>query len=488
MESNNNLKIYNVDDEFIFKKIIIDTAKLFSKLSDKNVEYENETLVELDKAYLSLFFMLLNEFKYNLPTSIMQIISKNDFFETPVSNNDISKINILFGNIKIHNRYITYFKENEVYNQKSYFKMLFDVILSDEFLKKINKNLVAYMFDVLHNQNDKIIVNDGENKKYTLPEKIKNEKFESSLKYANNLNSQKYYNNPAIGRDKELENLMISLLIPEKSPLIIGNAGVGKTSLVEGLSYLIQKAYVPDCLKNQKIYKLNISSIVQGCSLVGDIEKKVEALVSELKNNDDIILFIDEIHNLIGTGAGNKSYNDLANIFKPYLDRGDIKIIGATTINEFDKIINNDSAFRRRFETLKLEEPTREMLYNIINYNIEKLEKMMNISFGYNLECKNIIINAFMDLTEYKNRVHYDTLNNPDLVISLFKKMFAVAAFYNSKIIEYNYIIKSIFDCDCVYESVKSNIIIKLRNELEEAKSNPSEVPVNNIIKFPGKY
>lgn len=140
------------------------------------------------------------------------------------------------------------------------------------------------------------------------------------------LTNKDYIRNPAIGRENEIENLEIALLMPSKSAILVGETGVGKTAIVEGLAYKIMNGQVSNKLKNKKILKVNTSSIIQGCTFVGALEAKAEKLVQYLIKNPDTILFIAEFHTIIGAGKGNHNTLDLANILKPYLDRGQIKI------------------------------------------------------------------------------------------------------------------------------------------------------------------
>ena len=156
---------------------------------------------------------------------------------------------------------------------------------------------------------------------------------------------KEFITNPAIGREKELKELMLILLTPDKSAILTGKPGVGKTSIVEGLAYLIQKRQVPNQLLNYQIIKVNTSALLGIDPVTG--ESKIQNLIEELKNYEHLILFIDEIHTLMGSKG---EALDFANMFKPGLDRGDIKVIGATTTEEYERYILRDKAFVRRFQ------------------------------------------------------------------------------------------------------------------------------------------
>ena len=198
------------------------------------------------------------------------------------------------------------------------------------------------------------------------------------IEYGENLTDKEYITNPAIGRDNEMKQLIVILLTPEKSGILVGKPGIGKTAIVEGLSYKIQRGEVPDALKGYTIFKLN-SAALTGI-IPGTQELKVQHVVSHLKNLDKVMVFIDEIHTLIGNGENTM---DFANIFKPVIDRGTIKIIGATTSDEYDRYILRDKAFVRRFQKIEVSEPTREMNIQIMMGTYPKFEKKMGLKHGF---------------------------------------------------------------------------------------------------------
>lgn len=293
--------------------------------------------------------------------------------------------------------------------------------------------------------------------------------------------------NTAIGREKELEKLQESLIIPNINPLIIGKAGVGKTALVGGLSYKIQKGEVCDLLKNLRIIEVNASELVSGCRYVGDFEERMNDFIEYAKNQKNTVFFFDEIHSLIGLGQGSKSNLDGANILKPYLTNGDIKIIGATTLNEYENIIKNDSAFSRRFEVIKLEEPTDKVLYQIVNRFVYNFEKKHNIKLGNNEIEKEAILKFLIELTdaEKKHRKFDCDINNPVLIINILTRAFAKAKINNSNVITKEFICKSLENNPNFYESALAKIIGKIGNISTE--KNEEESFKQKIIKFPSK-
>lgn len=171
---------------------------------------------------------------------------------------------------------------------------------------------------------------------------------------------------PVIGREKEIGKMIAVLLRKTKNnPCLLGEPGVGKTALVEGLAKRIREKDVPDFLKNKTIVSLDMPSVLAGAKYRGDFEERLKNIISELESRPDIILFIDELHTAVGAGASEGSI-DAANILKPALARGKITIIGATTTEEYRKHIESDSAFERRFMPIFLNEPTSDEALDIL--------------------------------------------------------------------------------------------------------------------------
>jgi ATP-dependent Clp protease ATP-binding subunit ClpC len=163
---------------------------------------------------------------------------------------------------------------------------------------------------------------------------------------------------PVIGRQKEIDRIIQILSRRTKNnPLLLGDPGVGKTAIIEGLAKKILSGDVPRVLQDKKIYSLDLTSTIAGTMYRGEFENRIKQIIDEVKNHDDIILFIDEIHNIVGAGSTSGSM-DAANILKPALARGEIHCIGATTYNDYRKTIENDTALERRFQSVKIVEPT----------------------------------------------------------------------------------------------------------------------------------
>lgn len=190
---------------------------------------------------------------------------------------------------------------------------------------------------------------------------------------------------PVIGREKEINNAIEILLRRKKNnPMLIGPAGVGKTAIVEGIANLMVSSKCPKFLQNKRIISLNIFSLVSGTKYRGEFEEKMKTLIKELEDNQDIILFIDEIHTMVGAG-GAEGAIDASNIFKPALARGMIRVIGATTLDEYKKYIEPDAALARRFQSVSVEEPDEESLIKILTEIKPLYEKFHNIKINNNL-------------------------------------------------------------------------------------------------------
>lgn len=275
------------------------------------------------------------------------------------------------------------------------------------------------------------------------------------------LNKKDYKINPIIGRDKELKNLMVSLAQDKKSPIIVGESGVGKTALVEELAYRIKNNNVPSFLKDKIILEISPSELVAGCKYLGMFEEKIKKLMEVCKKYN-LILFIDEIHTIFGTGSTDKNDNDLSSMLKYYIDRLDLKVIGTTTIVEYDKYFKDD-ALKRRFDRINISEPDDELLIKIINKVIDDYSSKTNIKFK-NDSIKNQVVEIISEATMKRHRVHTNMLNNPDLSISIIDKAYAFAKFYDSEFIEIKHFIESFSCCDNIYEVAKESSISKLYN------------------------
>ena len=197
---------------------------------------------------------------------------------------------------------------------------------------------------------------------------------------------------PVIGRDDEIRSITRILSRKTKNnPVLIGEPGVGKTAIVEGLASRIVKGDVPESLKEKAVWELDIASLIAGATYRGEFEERLEKVLTELKKSEgSIIMFIDEIHTIVGVGADGAM--DVSNILKPMLARGEIKVIGATTLNEYRKYIEKDGALERRFQKIIVHEPTLEDTITILR----GLKDTFEIHHGVSIQDKALISAATM--------------------------------------------------------------------------------------------
>ncbi|MEE0973069.1 MAG: ATP-dependent Clp protease ATP-binding subunit, partial [Paludibacteraceae bacterium] len=203
------------------------------------------------------------------------------------------------------------------------------------------------------------------------------ETYQSLAKYAVNLNEKARNGklDPVIGRDEEIRRVLQILSRRTKNnPILIGEPGVGKTAIAEGLAHRIVRGDVPENLKTKQLYSLDMGALVAGAKFKGEFEERLKAVISEVvKSDGEIILFIDEIHTLVGAGGGEGAM-DAANILKPALARGELRSIGATTLNEYQKYFEKDKALERRFQIVMVNEPDEASTISILRGLKERYE------------------------------------------------------------------------------------------------------------------
>ncbi len=234
---------------------------------------------------------------------------------------------------------------------------------------------------------------------------------------------------PVIGREKELKRVLEILTRKKKNnPILVGLAGVGKTAIVEELSSRIVRGEVPISLKNKKIISLDMSALVAGTKYRGEFEERMRKILNEIEENEDVILFIDEIHTLVGAG-GAEGAIDASNILKPALARGTLHLIGATTMEEYKKYIESDSALERRFQKVYVEEPNEEETLNILK-NIKSIYEKFH--------CVTISDECMSDIVKLSKEYIYDRFE-PDKSIDILDEVCAKVKLKESrKLKEYN--------------------------------------------------
>ena len=298
------------------------------------------------------------------------------------------------------------------------------------------------------------------------PNSDENNKFSVLKTYAEELTSKTYVTNPAIARDEEIKKMILILLSPEKSVVLTGKAGIGKTSIVEGLSYRIQRKEVPNALLNSKIYKINTSSLLGNYNDDGNEVSKLQLLINEIMVKKDIILFIDEIHTLVT--ASRNGEVDFLNMLKPGLDRGDIKVIGATTTAEFEQFLLKDKAFLRRFEKIEVEEPDQETTVKILMGTLKKIEKATGVTWPYTNYLLEQVCKFLVNMTSEYKRVYENGSRYPDVALALLSKCFTYARFENSEYVTFKHIYEAIVNCNSVYDDVIKKELVEFKRIFKE--------------------
>ena len=249
-------------------------------------------------------------------------------------------------------------------------------------------------------------------------------------KYGFDLTKDKYLKDPSVGREDKLRELEKILLYPEKdkSILVTGIAGCGKTALVKGLAYRIQKGDVPEDLKNLHIISIDCASLVAGTKYVGTLEEKMKNILDEASTSKNIVLFMDEIHQALGAGKAEGNDNSVSEILKPYLDYGRVRVIGATTDYEYSEYVEQDPAFETRFKQVKVKEPDDYIVYQILDELIESYNKFSYSKLLVSDDERDMIIKWLMDSTISRNRDCRTKSSNPRLVLDILKDAYALAA------------------------------------------------------------
>ncbi|HWU84451.1 MAG TPA: AAA family ATPase, partial [Rhodocyclaceae bacterium] len=220
------------------------------------------------------------------------------------------------------------------------------------------------------------------------PTEVENEPAEKGgalESYTTNLNAQVLVGkiDPLIGRDKELERVIQTLCRRRKNnPLLVGEAGVGKTAIAEGLAHRIVEGKIPEILQNAVIYSLDMGALLAGTKYRGDFEQRLKAVLKQLADNPDAVLFIDEIHTLIGAGSASGGTLDASNLLKPALSSGALKCIGATTYNEFRGVFEKDHALSRRFQKVDINEPSVDETVSILRGLKSRFEEHHGVKYS----------------------------------------------------------------------------------------------------------
>ena len=304
--------------------------------------------------------------------------------------------------------------------------------------------------------------------------------------YGEELTSKTYITNPAIAREEEIKKLIMVLLTPEKSGLLVGKAGIGKTAIVEGLAYLIQRNEVPDVLKGYRIIKVSSVSLLGKIMIDGKEDMIISLLVKELKQEQKMIVFIDEVHTLIGGREDGPM--DLAKILKPALDRGDVKAIGATTTQEYETYIIRDRAFLRRFERIEVMEPDEPTTVKILMESLPKIEKQTGIKFKYNAYVTQLLVESIVSATSEFKRVYGLAAMYPDVSFSVLTAAFSQALFQNRSEVNLLDVYNAIKTSKRIYpDSIIKELNIFREKFADLSKQEEIELPIVEIDEIKGE-
>ena len=282
--------------------------------------------------------------------------------------------------------------------------------------------------------------------------------------YGENLTDKEYITDPAISRDEEIKQCILTLLTPEKSALLVGKAGIGKTAIVEGLAYRIQRGEVPDALKGWSIIKINVSSLIGTTNNEYDTQSKLDAIIREISQKEKTILFIDETHLLINKSGGV----DFANLLKPSLDRGKIKMIGATTSEEYETYILRDRAFLRRFQKIDVFEADQETTIKILMGTYPKLEKQIGVKLNYPPYQIEKFMRFIVEMTDEYKRVYEVSSRYPDICLTIVANAFTYALYDNDKIVRTKHFYKAVCNAKNVYEDVRLKEIERFKEVFKD--------------------
>lgn len=305
---------------------------------------------------------------------------------------------------------------------------------------------------------------------------MENEKISMLERYGIDLTQKEYITDPAIARDNEIKQMILTLLTPEKSALLVGKPGIGKTAIVEGLAYRIKNGNVPDALKNYSLIKVNITSLIGETMNDGQIENRIDLLVRELSERLNTIIFIDETHLLVNKQGGM----DFANMLKAGLDRGEIKMIGATTTEEYEQYILRDRAFLRRFQKIDVLEADKPTVVKILMGTIPKLEAQIGVKLNYQPFVTEKIMAFIVDMTDEYKRVYEIASRYPDICLTIVANAFTYTLYDNRNIVSIKDFYEAIKNAKNIYDDVKvkevANFKVKFKDLIDAEGVNLEEL------------
>jgi SpoVK/Ycf46/Vps4 family AAA+-type ATPase len=285
--------------------------------------------------------------------------------------------------------------------------------------------------------------------------------------YGEVLTDKEYVTNPAIARDEEINKMILAIITPDKSALLVGKPGIGKTALVEGLAYRIHTGQVPPALQGWKIIKINVPALL-GKTIVNGLEvSKLQLLIGELDNVEKTILFIDEVHLLVSKNGGNLDV-DFANMLKPYLDRGRILMIGATTSEEYEAYILRDRAFVRRFIKIDIPELQGEQVVKVLMGTLPKFEKKMGVKLNYADFQQEKIFGWLVEATTEYKRIYEVQNRYPDICLTILSSAFSYAVFEGSQVVTLSHLYLAMKNTNVIYPDAKEKAIQAFKEQFAD--------------------
>ena len=443
-----SLKHPYVGSEHLLLAILKDSNEVSSKLKDYDLNYD-----KFKKELIDIVGIGSKESDCFLYTPLLKRVMENAIYDSKENNN---------GNVTISHLFSALLEEGEGIAIRILISMDIDL---DELYHEF-----AYKIPAKKNKNKKLLIDE-------LGVDLTKKAHEGLL-------------DSVVGRDEEIK-LVIEILCRRKknNPILIGEAGVGKTAIVEELARMIVNNEVPNVLKNKRIISLDMATTVAGTKYRGEFEERVNKILSELEENNDIILFIDEIHTLVGAG-GAEGAIDASNIFKPALARNKMRCIGATTTQEYKKYILNDKALDRRFQKVEINTPDKKVLKQIL----------LNARDTYSNFHRTIITDRIIDYIIELSDKYIKNRQEPDRSIDILDEVCAhVSLKENKKLKKYNlltndlneiikikksYLIKRDYDTASKYKEKENKIMTKINKlELELTMDKENEVTYEDVIK-----
>ena len=447
-EEMKKLKHPYVGSEHLLLSILKDDNEISEKLKDYDLDYKR-----FKNELIDIVGVGSKEPECFLYTPLLKRIMENAVYDSKENNN---------GNVTISHLFSSMLEEGEGIAIRILIGM--DIDLDDLYQE------FAYKLPIKKSKNKKLLIDELG---VDLTKKASNNELD-----------------PVVGRDEEI-NRVIEILCRRKknNPILIGEAGVGKTAIVEELSRMISNNEVPNSLKNKRIISLDMATTVAGTKYRGEFEERVNKILKELEDNDDIILFIDEIHTLVGAG-GAEGAIDASNIFKPALARNKMRCIGATTTGEYKKFISGDKALDRRFQKVEVTIPNKKTVREIL----------LRLRDTYSNFHKTLISDEIIDYIIELSDKYIKNRYQPDKSIDILDEVSAhVSLKENKKLKKYNtltkelnelikikksYLIKKDYDTASIYKEKENKLMTKINKlELEITKEKTNIVTKEDVIK-----